>query len=318
MLQKFDAYWNKDAAAHYGIVDISITPDAITALQMLKAGEVDISTTVPIENVKDLAANSDYTVRDSNSPFSYVALFNTLRPPLDDPKVRQALSYAMPYDDIIAVGSQGYGSQSRGPAPKGIFPYTDSAKMYTQDLEKAAELLAQAGHEGGGFTLNLTYAAENPSEARFVPLIKDAFAKIGVTVDVRAELFSQQWEQGKADPANAQDIFVLYYWPTYSDAGADNMWSLFYHTEKPFFNLAYWNNPAYDALLDEAGPLTGTDKDAAAAKYHEAMDILYTEAPAAFLYDVRAVSVVPKGLSIPAFNENYPFTVFFAPIRPTA
>lgn len=317
VLEKFDDYWDADSAAHYSIVDISITPDAVTAQQMLTAGEVDFATTLPLENIKEFESNPDFTVTDYNSPFSYLALFNTLRPPLDDPKVRQALSYAMPYQDIIDVGGQGYATQSHGPVPRGIFPFSDEVPQYTQDLEKAAELLAEAGHEGGGFSLNLTYASENPAETRFVPLIKDALSKIGVDVEVRAELFNQQWEDAKTDPANAQDIFVLYYWPTYSDAGSDNMWSLFHSSDKPFFNLSYWENAEYDAIVDEAGPLTGSDKDAAAAKYQEAMGILYEEAPGAFFYDVRAVSVVPNGLTIQPFNENYPFTVFFAPIRPT-
>ena len=137
-------------------------------------------------------------------------------------------------------------------------------------------------------------------------------------LDVKAELFNQQWDGAKADPQSAQDIFVLYYWPTYSDAGSDNLTSLFHSSEKPFFNLSYWTSPAYDKLVDEAATLTGTDKDAAQRKYQEAMALLVKEAPAAFLYDARAVSVVPAGLEIPPFNENYPFTVFFAPIKPAA
>ena len=178
----------------------------------------------------------------------------------------------------------GYGTQSHGPVPKGIFPYSEDVPQYSQDLEKAKPLLAEAGH-ADGFTLNLTYASENPAEARFVPLIKDAFAKIGVTLDVQAELFNQQWENAKADPATAQDIFVLYYWPTYSDAGADNLYSLFHSSETPFFNLSYWKNAEYDALVDEAGTLTGSDRDAAQAKYEEAMDLLVDQAPGVFLYD---------------------------------
>lgn len=70
--------------------------------------------------------------------------------------------------------------------------------------------------------------------------------------------------------------------------------------------------------MDKAATLTGTDKAAAQGLYKQAIDLLYREAPAAFLYDARAVSVVPVGLDVPQFNENYPFTVFFAPIRPTA
>jgi peptide/nickel transport system substrate-binding protein len=187
--------------------------------------------------------------------------------------------------------------------------------MYEQDLDKAKQLLDESGH-GDGFSLTLTYASENSAEARFVPLIKDAFAKIGVEVDVRAQLFNQQWEKAKADPQKAQDIFVVYYWPTYSDAGADNLYSLFHSSDEPFFNLSYWKNDRYDQLVDEAGQLTGSDRDAAQAKYEQAMGILYEEAPGAFLYDARGISVVPKGLSVGPYNENYPFTVFFAPIKP--
>ena len=114
----------------------------------------------------------------------------------------------------------GYGTQARSAVPKGIFPYsatTPAVPRRTSPRRKA--LLARAGHKGGGFSLDLTYAAENQAEARFAPLIKDAFRKIGVTVNIKSMLFNQQWEVAKDDPSKAQDIFLLLYWPTYSDAG---------------------------------------------------------------------------------------------------
>ena len=318
VLQAVPSYWNAAAAPTYGTVDVQITPDAVTAQQMLTAGEVDFTTTFPLQNVKDFKDNPDYTVEDFVSPFNFVAMFNTTKPPLDNVKVREALSYAVPYADIVTVGAQGYGTQAKGPVPTGFFPSDPSTPAYTYDLEKAKALLAEAGHPGGGFTLNLTYASENPAEARFVPLIKDSFAKIGVTVDVTAQLFNQQWEKAKADPAKAQDIFVLYYWPTYSDAGADNLYSLYHGSDKPFFNLSYWKNAQYDALVDEAGTQTGADPATAKATYAKAMQILYDEAPGLALYDSRAVYVVPKAISGFDFNENYPFTVFFNTFTPTA
>lgn len=316
VFEAYGNYWNTAAKSNYDVVDIAITPDAVTAQQMLTAGEVQFATNIPAENAQSLADQGDFSVTTSNSPFSFLALFNTAKAPLDNVDVRRALSYAIPYDDIIEVGAHGFGTQSHGPAPKGIFPYSADVPMYKQDLVKAAELLAKAGYPGGGITLSLTYASENAAEAKFVPLMKDAFAKIGVTLDVKAQLFNQQWEQAKADPATAQDIFVLYYWPTYSDAGSDNLYSLFHSSEKPFFNLSYWNNADYDALIDEAGALTGTDRAAAQAQYEDAMGMLYDQAPGAFLYDAQVVSVVPTGLTIGKFNENYPFTTFFAPIKP--
>jgi peptide/nickel transport system substrate-binding protein len=46
------------------------------------------------------------------------------------------------------------------------------------------------------------------------------------------------------------------------------------------------------------------------------MGLLYSQAPAVFLYDARTVSMVPRGITVAKFNQNYPFTVFFAPIKP--
>ncbi len=315
VLEAFDDHWDTENTAYYDIVDVAITPDAVTAQQMLTSGEVDFATSIPLENVDTVASDLGTEVRRGNSPFNFVALFNTTRPPLDDPEVRRALSWAIPYDDIIEVGAQGYATQAHGPVPKGIFPYSEGVPQYTQDLDKAADLLAEAGY-ADGFELTLTYASENASEARFVPLIKDALGQIGVDVEVRAELFNQQWENAKADPATAQDIFVLYYWPTYSDAGSDNLYSLFHSSDVPFFNLSYWNNGEYDALIEEAATLTGTDRDAAQATYEQAMELLVDEAPGVFLYDAQTVTVLPPELTIAPFNENYPFTVFFAPIQP--
>ena len=93
-------------------------------------------------------ANPDFTVVEEPSFFNYVGLFNTGKAPLDDPKVRQALAYAIPYDDIITVGAQGFGTQSRGPVPAGVFPYDESVPQYTTDIEKAKALLARGRPRG--------------------------------------------------------------------------------------------------------------------------------------------------------------------------
>jgi peptide/nickel transport system substrate-binding protein len=142
-------------------------------------------------------------------------------------------------------------------------------------------------------------------------LIKDAFAKVGVTVDVQAILFNQQWEQAKADPAKAQDIFLLLYWPTYSDGGSDNLWSLFHSSTKPFFNLSYWNDAEYDKLVDTAGTHTATDPDRAQQMYGQAMARLHEQAPGFFLYDVKAPLVAPKAIKGLTCTPDYSFNIFF-------
>jgi peptide/nickel transport system substrate-binding protein len=308
---RFDDYWGGWEDGQFDKVLVQIVPEATTQQQMLEGGEVDLVTRIPIENYASFQNNPDYTYLEEPSFFNYVGYFNTLRPPLDDAKVRQALSYAIPYDDIITIGAKGLGTQSRGPVPAGVWPWSPDVEQYTYDIEMAKTLLKEAGYENGGFSLKLTYAAENDTEAAFAPLIKDSFAQIGVDVTLEALAFSQQWELAKSDPANAQDMFLVLYWPTYSDAGSDNLWSLFYYTEKPFFNLSYWNNPEFNTLVDDAIAATVSDPVTSQAKYVEAMNLLVDEAPGVFFFDTKAVFIIPVYIEGFQYNLNYPFVQYF-------
>jgi peptide/nickel transport system substrate-binding protein len=319
LLTAFDSYWGATTdVTHYDKVLVSLTPEAVTQQQLLDGGEVDLALNLPLENVAQYKSNPDYTFVEEPSFFNYVGYFNVNNKPLDDVRVRQALSYAIPYDDIVTIGAQGYGTQSHGAVPAGVFPYDASVPQYHQDLDKAKQLLKDAGHEGGGFKLELTYASENQNETRFAPLIKEAYAKIGVEVTLTPILFNQQWERAKGDAAKRQDMFLVLYWPTYSDAGSDNLWSLFHSSAKPFFNLSYWNSPDYDKLVDDAGALTATQRDAAQAKYVEAMNLLVDQAPGLFFYDTKFVTAIPKHIAGFQYNLNYPFAQFFYPLHPAS
>ena len=271
---------------------------------------------LPLETISKYESNADVTYSVEPSFFNYVGLFNTTKKPLDDPKVRQALSYAVPYDDVIALGALGFGTQSRGPVPEGVFPWSADVPQYTYDEAKAKALLAEAGVPDGGFSLEITYASENQNEARFAPVLKDAWEKLGISVTLTPTLFNQQWERAKGDPAKAQDVFLLLYWPTYSDAGSDNLWSLFHSSESPFFNLSYWKDAEYDGLVDGAGAKTATDRDAAQADYVAAMERLVDQAPGLFFYDTKVPLVIPKSIDGFQYNLNYPFAQFFYPLHP--
>ncbi len=313
VMKKYAKYWGGWSGKHYGTVVVSITSEAIVQQQMLQGGQAQLADSVPLVNLAGLTKT--FNVNAAPSAFSYVGFFNTLKPPLDNATVRQALSYAIPYSDIMTIGASGYGTQDRASVPAGVFPYSADVPTYQQDLAKASALLTQAGHPGGKFSINLTYAAENQGEARFAPLIKDAFAKIGVTVNLKAILFDQQWAQAKADPKSAQDMFLLLYWPTYADAGNDNLHTLFHSSDKPFFNLSYWNDPTYDGLIDKALSLTQTDRAQSLSIYVQAQKRLVDQAPAVFFYDQKAVVVTAKSVQGLQNNINYPFVTFYYPLH---
>ncbi|MBB4661375.1 peptide/nickel transport system substrate-binding protein [Conexibacter arvalis] len=312
VLRAYPGYWGaSENGGAFRTVNVQIAADAVAQQQMLQSGQVDIASSLPLENVAQFEHDDRFAVEVCESSLSYLGFFNTTRRPLDDPKVRRALALALPYDEIIDVGAEGFGTAARGPVPKGVFPYDEEIPASAQDLAEARRLLAEAGHPNGGFTLRLTYAAENDQQKQFAPLIKDALAKIGVKVTLSGKLFNQQWEEAKGDPRKAQDIFLLLYWPTASDAGSDNLATLFRSSERPFFNLSYWRSATYDRLVDEAIGLTATDRDGAQRLYTRAMRLLIDEAPGIYLYDVRRPVVVAKGLTGLECNPNYSFNLFF-------
>jgi len=314
VLTRFEDYWGGWDDAQFDKVVISIVPEQVVQAQMLEGGEVDLALSLPVEALEDFQANSDFEVFVDNTLFNYVGFMNTQKPPLDDVRVRQAIAYAIPYEDVVEVGTGGLGRQARGPVPHGLWPYSDDVFQYTYDVEKAKELLEEAGYPDGGFDLVLTHAAENLNEERFAPVIKDALAEIGINVEVRPMLWAQQWEMAKGDPAEAQDMFLLLWWPTISD-GYDNLSSMFKCEDEPFFNLGYYCNEEYDQLITGALALTATDPETAQEMYTEAMNILAEESPALFLYDTQVFRPVPTYLTGYEYNANYPFSTFFYPVR---
>jgi ABC-type oligopeptide transport system substrate-binding subunit len=185
--------------------------------------------------------------------------------------------------------------------------------IVVQEAADAVEAILADGVDAamGRFKLVLTYAAENATEEAFAPLLKDAWGELGVDVELKPMLFNQQWEWAKSDPPNAQDVFLLLYWPTYSDAGADNLWSMFHSSEKPFFNLSYWKNEKFDQLVDDAISKTVTDPETAQKEYIEAMNLLVDEAPGLFFFDTMAIFIIPNHIQGFQYNLNYPFVQYF-------
>jgi peptide/nickel transport system substrate-binding protein len=316
VLTRFEDYWGGWEDNQFDKVVISIVPEQVVQAQMLEGGEVDLALSLPVETLESFRANSSFTVYEDATLFNYVGFMNTKKPPLDNKLVRQAIAYAIPYADVVEVGTGGLGQQARGPVPHGLWPYSDEVFQYTYNVDKAKELLAEAGYPDGGFSLVLTHAAENLNEERFAPVIKDALAEVGIEVEIRPMLWAQQWELAKGDPTEAQDMFLLLWWPTISD-GYDNLSSMFKCEETPFFSLAYYCNEEYDSLVNEALDLTATDPEKAQENYTQAMNMLAEDSPALFLYDTKVFRPVPTYLEGYEYNANYPFSTFFYPIRTT-
>ena len=181
--------------------------------------------------------------------------------------------------------------------------------QYNHDMDKAAELLAEAGHPDGGFDLLFTYNTGDLDEQQVGELWKAELAKLGINLELQPMTWEAQWELGQSDPQNAQDIFLMYWWPDYVSP-ISWLYSMFRTEDPTLFNLGYYSNPEYDETIDTADAISGSDRDAATQMFIEAQEILVNDAAAMFFYDVANTHQARADIQGYVDNPAYPHVAF--------
>lgn len=310
ILEKFADYWGGWQENSFDTVVFKKVSEPATRRQMIETGEATITVELPYSDIEALKKNPNVTVYVEPSLQNLIGMFNTQKPPLDVVEVRQALAYAFPYEQVINTVIGGYGRQSYGMVPYGLWGWSDKLPQYKYDLDKAKELLAKAGYADGGFKLLLTYTAGNEAEKSAAELYKAELAKLNIDLEIRGMPWDSQWELAKGAPENRQDIFVMYWWPDLPSPYSF-LYSTFHSEEEPLFNLAYYYNPEFDQLIDQANELTSSDFAKAEQMFIDAQKMLLEDAVSLFIYDRQDVWVTVKNLKGFKFNPAYPTVVFF-------
>jgi peptide/nickel transport system substrate-binding protein len=309
ILTAFDQYWGKWKSNNYQKVVFKTIPEANTRLQMVKGGDLQFVDQLPNELIKSLDGVNNISVVETESFQQLIMQLNTQKAPLNNPKVRQAIAYAIPYEKIIKNVLGNMATQSHGNIPKGLWGYDESLLQYHQDLDKAKQLLKEAGVTGGKLTL--TYSSSDEEQRQIAELYKIEFAKIGFDVELKGMLWDAQWDLAKSTNAkDRQDILFMYWWPDYADPYSF-MKNLYVSEDEVVFNLAYFKNQQYDTLVDEAQKIAGVDRDKSISKYKEAQQILVDEVPGLSLYDRKYVRVINNSFGGFEDNPAYPNVVFF-------
>src|SRR2546425_825098 len=110
-------------------------------------------------------------------------ILNVTKPPLNDVKVRQALNYATDKDAIIKSVYFGQAKFMNSPIPQGTF-WDKNLPGYPYDLEKAKTLMSQSAG-AAGFKMDMQVRSGNTNFANTAVILKEAWAKLGVTVDIQ-------------------------------------------------------------------------------------------------------------------------------------
>lgn len=287
VLQRNPHYWRAGQPYLEG-VDFEYVPDANSRVLKIRAGEADVADQVPYNQVAALDATPGVEVQVRKTVSWSSVFLNLTKKPLNDEKVRQALNYATPKEEILKTLLFGDGQIANSNTPP--LKYWDSSlAAYPYDLEKAKKLMAESTVPNG-FKLELVISAGEPVEKQTAEILKAEWAKIGVNVEIVVREFTamfSQWLEGKGGmsttfPGNALSS---------NSYAPDEMSGLVIDGTSGFHSLGtYYNNPHVDRLLEEAGETLNEsvrEKD-----LHETQRIALEEAPAVPLFFTKSVTAV--------------------------
>jgi peptide/nickel transport system substrate-binding protein len=173
----------KHGLPYLDTVDVRVVLNDVTRVDGVRAGQYDVANLMPWQNAKGFQTDPKLHVETIHAIFNAVVL-NHSRKPLDDVRVRQAISYAIDRDAVNKIGSGGFGIPLTGGLFTAGSPWfcKDNAKMYTYQPDKARALLREAGYPNG-ITLDLTLANFTPYLDPF-NVVQQNLQAVGIKVNV--------------------------------------------------------------------------------------------------------------------------------------
>ena len=157
-------------------------PNSANRLAMLQSGDIDVFDSPLPEEVKQLQGVDGVKIEYHRSNKSLRIEPLCIDPILSNVKVRQALAYAFPYDEVLETVFLNNASPMTS-IQADIYPFHEDTYNYTTDLEKAKALLEEAGY-GDGFDVTISIDSAKADHERMCILFKTSLEKIGVNLNI--------------------------------------------------------------------------------------------------------------------------------------
>lgn len=185
---------------HWERVVVKTIASPTAALQALKTGQIQVAKDQPATSISAAESSGlkDVAPLTLLMGLSLMDREGKISKPLGDPKVRQAINYAIDREAVANVIGAGKGEAITQMAVEGDDSYDPALdRSYPYDVEKARELLAEAGYQNG-FTLR-TLSVAAVEQDKLAQALAGQLEKIGVTleVDVRSDDYITQMASGK-------------------------------------------------------------------------------------------------------------------------
>jgi len=313
VIERNDDYWGEKAHLHR--VRFAVVPDATTRALELRKGSADIAmTSLAYDAVLTLERESNLEVlRGPGTVLGYLA-FNTREPILKDPRVRQAVAYAIDRTAIIHYLFRDFARPAYSLLPPESWAYNADVPQYDHNPDRARQLLEQAGYPAvNGVRFHLTIKTSIDENPRLVAaVLQQQLREVGIALDIRTfefatflsdiirgayQVHTLRWVGGNEDP----DIFeYVFHSAKFSPHGG---------------NRTYYANPRVDALIDQAR--REVDQQVRKQIYIEIQRLVADDLPYINLWYLDNVMVHTKrvqGLTLnPAGNYDFLKTAQLAP-----
>ncbi|MEC9493322.1 peptide-binding protein [Flexistipes sp.] len=276
---------------------LKIIPDTAAMYLALLNQDIDLMSMSPLQYTKqtDTSQFEDHFNKYSYLSNSYTYIgYNLQKEMFEDKKVRQALSYATPKKGIIDSVLFGQGKIATGPYKPGTYWYNPDVPRYNYNLEKAKQLLAEAGWKdtdgdkileknGKEFSFTLMTNQGNSNRSKIAEIVQQSWEKLGIRVEIRviewATLINEYIDKRNFDA-------LVMGWSIPLEPDLYNVW----HSSKcknENLNFICYQNEQLDKLIEKAR-LT-FDMEKRKQLYFKAQEILAEDQPYTFLYVSKAL-----------------------------
>ncbi len=287
-----------------------IIPDPATQFLELSAGRIDMASLTPTQYTRLFDSNPRLKhgfnrYRYLSNSYTYLG-FNLQRPPFDDIRVRQALAYAIDRQELVDGVLLGLGEVIASPYKPGTRWVNESLKPRAFNIEKASQLLAEAGWikdektnmvSKHGQPLSFTILTNNGNKKRAdtATIIQQRLQQIGIQVHIRLV----EWSAFIENFINKRNFdAVILGWSLSPDPDQYNIWHSS-QTGARQFNFLSYVNPKVDEALEQAR-LT-FDSNEQKHWYDIMQQEIYHDVPLVFLYAAHALVAVNqriKGIEV--------------------
>lgn len=254
---------------------IRIIPEGATMMAELQTGGVDIALNVGSQFVPMFQPGTGIKLEQFNTFTIKYLSFDHRVAPFNDVRVRQAINYATNKEAIVKVAYSGAAEPLSGPLPKNINGFNENLVPYEYNVEKAKQLMAEAGYADG---LSQTlYISDKEIDTKLATVLQAQLKEIGINVDIQVI----EWGTYLQKTAEGLPLFIMG-WTTVT-ADADNGLYANFHSSAwgSQGNRSFYKNEKVDELLD--GGRAEFDQEKRKAMYQEACQIIYDDAGWDFL-----------------------------------